>query len=224
MDHDDWKKTVLIGGILSVFGFLLIPLLPVYGYIIRVIRHRLEGDRRPPTFGDWEALFVDGVKAFVIGFVYLLIPGIVGTITVGGSIAAMATGTRGGAAAGLAGLGLGLLLTFVLALVFGYVAVAAIVNFAKEGRVGAAFDFATIKPVVFNGDFATAWALSVVVFIGASVVVGILNVIPVLGAVIGAFVIFYAQMVAGHLWAGGYNDARGTGEVSDRSSVRESTV
>ncbi|MEF8786954.1 MAG: DUF4013 domain-containing protein [Haloarculaceae archaeon] len=223
-ENDDWMKTVLIGGILSFFGFLFVPILVVSGYIIRVIRHSLDGESKPPTFGEWEELLVDGVKAFVIGFVYLLVPGLVGALTVGGSALAMATGSRSGAALGTAGFAFGMLLTLVLSLAFGYVAVAAIVNFASEGRFGAAFDFTSIKTVVFSSEYAIAWGLSIVVFFAASIVVGMLNAIPLLGTIAGAFVFFYAQVVAGHLWAGGYNDARDGSELTGRSDVGKSPV
>jgi len=226
-EHDDWVTTVLIGGVLSAFGFLLLPLLPVYGYVVRVIRHPLEGDPRPPTFGDREELVVDGAKAVLVGAVSVLIPGIVGGVTVGGSIVAIATGTRGGAATGIAGL-----LTVVLSLVFGYVAVAAVVAFADERRVDAAFDPDVLKPVVLSGAYATAWVFSLAVLLGASVlvgvlngipilgaVVGVLNGIPILGAVVGAVVFFYAQVVAARLWAGGYADARTEAEGATRPDV-----
>lgn len=218
-EHDDWVKTLLIGGVLSAFGFLLLPLLPVYGYVVRVVRHSLEGDPRPPTFGDWEVLVVDGAKAVLVGAVYLLIPGIVGGVTVGGSLVAIATGTRGGTATGVAGLVVGGLLTVVLSLVFGYVAVAAVVAFADERRIGAAFDPGVLKPVVLSGAYATAWVFSVAVFVGASVLVGVLNGIPILGAVIGAFVFFYAQVVAARLWACGYVDARTEADGATRPDV-----
>ncbi|QZP36767.1 DUF4013 domain-containing protein [Halobaculum magnesiiphilum] len=223
-EHDDWVKTVLIGGVLSAFGFLLLPLLPVYGYVVRVIRHSLEGDPRPPTFGDWEELVVDGAKAFLVGAAYMLVPAIVGAVTVGGSIVAIATGTRGGAATGIAGLVVGGLLTAVLSIVFGYVAVAAVVAFADERRLGAAFDLGILKPVLLSGAYATAWAFSLVVFLAASVLVGVLNGIPVLGAVIGAFVFFYAQVVAARLWADGYGDARTEAEETSRPEVGGSTA
>lgn len=222
MEHDDWIKTALIGGALFFFGFLFVPLLLVYGYIVRVIRHRLAEEPQPPIFSEWETLLTDGGKAFVIGFVYLLVPGIVGVFTVGGSILAIATGTRSGAAAGFAGLAVGALLTLVLSLVFGYVAVAAIVNFASEGRLGAGFDVASIKTVVLSGDYAVGWGLSIAVFVAASLVVGILNGIPVLGTVVGAFVFFYAQVVAAYLWAGGYSDAHEASDVTSQPGVGES--
>lgn len=223
-EHDDWIKTVLIGGGLSIFGFLLLPILPVYGYLVRVIRHTLAGDPQPPTFGEWEELFIDGLQALVISVAYLIVPGIVGIVTFGGAVAAMATGSRGGAAAGLAGLGLGFLLTFVLTIVFGYVAVAALVNFAREERIGAAFDVATLRGIVTDGDYAIAWGLSVVVFIGAGIVTSLLNVIPFLGAIIGAFVFFYVQIVAATLWADGFKAAYRNSAGADWSGTEETAV
>lgn len=209
MEHDDWVKTILIGGILSILSVLIVPIIIVYGYIVQVLRHRLAGEPQPPTFDDWETLLVDGLQVFVITVVYLLIPIIVGAVTVGGSVIAVATGTRGGLLAGGAGILIGLLVSFLLALVFGYVAVAGIVNFASEEQFGAAFDFGTLRPILVDGDYAVAWLLSVGVFIGVGVVTGVLNIVPFIGGIIGAFVVFYAQIVAAYLWADGYSAARG---------------
>ncbi|MFB6149135.1 MAG: DUF4013 domain-containing protein, partial [Halobacteriales archaeon] len=132
LERDPWERLLLIGGVLMLFGFLFIPLLLVYGYIVRVIKDRLEGADQPPAFGEWESLLIDGLKAFLIGVVYLFIPVVVGMLTVGGSVAAIAAGGRAGAAAGVAGLVVGFGLSVVLSLIFGYVAVAALSHLADE--------------------------------------------------------------------------------------------
>lgn len=224
MDSDDWVTTVLVGGVLSVFGFLLLPLVFVYGYLVRVVRRRLEDDPVPPTFDDWGDLFSDGLRGFVVVLVYMLVPAVVGAATVGGSIAAMATGTRGGAAAGVGGLLLGLLLTTLLALVFGYAAAAALVNFVREDRLGAAFDVGLLRDVVTTREYAVAWLLSVVVLFGASLVAGALNAIPLLGAVVGAFLLFYAQVSAAKLWADGVAAAVDATRDRHRAPAGESSV
>lgn len=223
MEHDDWLKTILIGGLLSLFSFLIVPILLVYGYVVRAIRRSLEGDPQPPVFDDWGTLAVDGLQAVVILIVYMIVPAIVGAVTVGGSIAAIAGGGRAGAAAGFAGVVLSALLTFVVTLVFGYVAVAAIVNFAREGTLGAGFAFDTIKSVIFHREYAVAWLLSVGIFIVTGLVTGVLNVVPFLGTIVGVFVGFYAQIVAANLWAGGFSAATGDGGVGS-AGVTESTI
>lgn len=143
--REDWLRTVGIGGILIFFGFLLVPLFLVYGYLMRTIKGSLSQESVPPAFGDWGELLVDGVQAWVISLVYLLVPLVVAALTVGGSIVAAATGTRTGAAAGAGGLFFGLTLTAVLSLLFGYLAAVAIVNFARQDRFGAAFDVGVLR-------------------------------------------------------------------------------
>lgn len=146
-------------------------------------------------------MLVDGLKAWIIGVVYLLIPAIVGAITVGGSIAAMATGDN--AAAGVGGMIFGIAITGVLSIVFGYVAVAALVNFAREEQFGAAFDVDTLKSVLFHRDYAVAWLVSVVVLL----VAGIVTAVPLIGWILTPFVSSYALIVASNLWADGFSAA-----------------
>lgn len=207
MAKDDWLKTVLIGGLLLIFSFLIISAIAVYGYLMTVIKTSLDDHPEPPPFEDWVGLLRKGVLAWIIGRVYLLVTIVVATITIGGSIAAMSTASGAGQVAGVAGMFWGLGLSFVLTLVFGYFAVVALVNFARTDEIGAAFDFTTIKDVAFDGDYLVAWLLSIAVFIVASVIGGMLNLIPLLGAIVGAFLFFYAEVVAANLWAGGFSAA-----------------
>lgn len=204
MESEEWMKTILIGGVLSIFSFLILPIVLVYGYIIQVLRARYEGQPEAPEFEDWGELLSDGVQAVVIGFVYFLIPGIIGAVTVGGSMLAFLTGTEAGMATGFAGLLGGFFITFILSLVFGYIAVAAVLNFAHKGELGAGFEFGTIKELIVSGEYAFAWLAAVGVFIGMSVISGILNLVPLLGAILSAFIFFYAQMVVAYLWADGF--------------------
>lgn len=202
-ESDNWLMTVLIGGILTIFGFLLLPAFVVYGYLVRVIQRTVDGADEPPVFEDWGELLVDGLQAWIISLVYLLIPLVVAAVTVGGSILAMATGTRAGASAGVAGLFGGLMLTFVLSVLFGYLAVAAIVNFAYERKFGAGFDFGRLREIAFNSEYAVAFLVSLVGFI----VAGIVANIPFLGWIVSPFLSFYVGVVAARLWAGGLMDA-----------------
>lgn len=221
MESEDWVKTILIGGILSLLSFLIIPAILLYGYIIQLIRARFEGQSEPLAFDDWGSLFTDGIQAVAIGIIYLLIPAIVGFVTVGGSLLAIATGTRTGAATGLGGLVVGFGITTVLSLVFGYIAVAALLNFADKGEFSAGFDFGIIKSLVLSSDYAIAWVAAIAVFFIASVISGVLNAIPLLGAIVSAFIFFYAQMVAAYLWAGGFVDVKGTPSSPDSSRPTE---
>lgn len=173
-------------------------------------------------FEDWGDLLVEGVKAWVVGIVYMLVPLVVAGVTVGGTIVSMGAGSNPNLAVGQ--LFLGFLLSTVLALVFGYVAVAAVVNFARVGTLGAGFAVGDIRPVLFSRNYAMGWLLSVVVVLVAGAITSALNAIPVLGTLIGAFVTFYALVVAARLWADGFADARHRTDGTDHSGIEESTV
>ena len=221
MESDDWMKTILIGGAMLLFSFLLIPVFVAYGYMIRAIQASFEGEPEPPSFGDWGDLIVDGLKVFVIGVVYFLVPLAVMVLTVGGAALAVFTGSETGAAAGAGTLLLGILATFVLSLVFGYLAAVGLVNFAREERFGAAFDVGVVKSVGLDGDFAVPWLISVGVFLAVGIVTSALNVIPGLGFVVGAFLNFYALLVAANLWAGGFREATDGGSAAGQTGVEE---
>ena len=217
---DSWIKTVLIGGILIFFGFLLVPLFLVYGYIVRSIGAVLADDPSPPEFDEWGELFVDGALAWIISVVYLLVPLLVAGFTVGGSIAAVATGSEIGAAAGAGGLLVGLTISTILSLAFGYLAVVAVVNFAREGQFGAAFDLDVIKTVALDRDYAIAWLVSVGVFL----IAGVVSSIPFVGWIITPFVSFYAAIVAADLWAGGFTRALESVDDIARHRNEEPTI
>ena len=217
---DSWIKTVLIGGILIFFGFLLVPLFLVYGYIVRSIGAVLADDPSPPEFDEWGELFVDGALAWIISIVYLLVPLLVAGFTVGGSIAAVATGSEIGAAAGAGGLLVGLTISTILSLAFGYLAVVAIVNFARERQFGAAFDLDVIKTVALDRDYAIAWLVSVGVFL----IAGVVSSIPFVGWIITPFVSFYAAIVVADLWAGGFTRALESVDDIARHRNEEPTI
>lgn len=200
---DDWGGTVLIGGILTFLVFLLIPLFIVYGYLLELIRTNYETSTQPGSFENWGALLIDGLKAWIIGLIYLFVPIVVAAVTIGWSGLLFMTGTRAGAIGGVGSLFAGLALSAILFLLFGYFAVAGIVNYAIEQRFGAAFEFSTMKTVGLNSNYAIAWLLSIVVFFVASLV----NVIPFIGWIFAPFAWFYAAMVSAKLWTDGFSKA-----------------
>ncbi|EMA04713.1 DUF4013 domain-containing protein [Haloferax denitrificans] len=194
---EDWVKTVLIGGVLGLLSILIVPTFLVIGYLLRVVRATMKGDEQPPVFDDWGDMAIDGVKGFAIAFVYALVPAIIaGVFGFAGIVGAAAGGSdAAGAVGGIVAL-VGLLLAFVLGLLAAYLIPAALSNYAETDRMGSAFDFGTLRPILTSGKYATAWLMSFAVLFASSIVVGVLNVIPLLGFVVGAFVTFYAAVAA----------------------------
>lgn len=214
-NSDDWIKTVLIGGVLTLLSVLIVPAFLVYGYVVRALRAGIDDAEEPPVFDDWGTLLKEGVIAFVIVIVYQLIPLLVFAVTVGGSLAAIGSGSDVGAGAGIAGLLGGLALFTVLALVFGYVTLIGLANYAHVGTFGSAFDIDVIRSVATDGAYAIPWLYGVGILIAAAVVAGLLNIVPVLGAIVGVFVTFYGQVAAAWVWGRGFGDATGLGGDAD---------
>ncbi|WP_458205425.1 DUF4013 domain-containing protein [Haladaptatus sp. NG-SE-30] len=202
-DSDDAAKTVLIGGLLAILGFLIIPALIVEGYVIRVLRRVSAGDTEAPTFDDWTKLAVDGLKAVVIGFVYLIIPALIAAVFVGGGVAlANDTPALGGLIAVLGGV-----LTLITGLAVWYVAPAAFVRFAEKNSIGAAFDFESLTPVLRDREYATGWLLALGILVVAGVIASALSVVPLIGWLAAILVGFYAQVTAAYIYARSYAEA-----------------
>lgn len=69
-------------GLLSFFSFLIVPLFLFLGYQYRVVtvavNGMINGDDKLPEFDKYSSMFVDGVKVFLVGLVYLAVPLIIG--------------------------------------------------------------------------------------------------------------------------------------------------
>lgn len=213
-ESEDWVRTVVIGSVLTLFGFLLIPAIAVFGYYVRVMRGTIAGETEPPVFDEWGELFVDGLKAFVVTFVYMLVPGIVFGVTVGGLVTAAALGNGDVGFGAILGALAGFAVAAVISLVFWYLVPAAVANVARTGRIGSGFAFGELRPALASGSYAVPWLLSVAVLVVAGVVTGVLNVVPLLGFLLAIPVTFYATVVAFRLAATGFRDA--TGAVVER--------
>lgn len=209
---DDWIPTLLIGGVLTVLSFLVIPAFILQGYFVRVLRAAATGQTDSPSFTDWGGLLVDGLKLFVVNLAY----SIVLVIPYFGLFFLIGFGSDGGAGTGILVLALGLVV-FVLALVVSYFVPAASANFALEGDFGAAFDFGTIKSAALTSDYAMAWLLALVVgFVGGAVGAALSFLL------VGIFVLFYVQVAVYYLFGRGF--AKGLGRTGGDTATTTTTV
>ncbi|MDS0253151.1 DUF4013 domain-containing protein [Haloarcula argentinensis] len=193
MQGDSWIAQMLIGGVLLVFFFLLIPVFAFNGYLLRVIGTTVDGESEPPAWDDWGELIIDGIKFSIVGLVYSIVP-IVAIFGIGSVLLGLggAAGESGGGI--IAGFGLMtiLLLIPVMFLVY-YIVPAALANMAVEGSLGAAFDFSLLKNVVLTSDYFIAVLMPIVVGIITNLISNILAV-TVIGLVLVPFVTYYGQV------------------------------
>lgn len=207
----DWIGRVIIGGVLGFLSFLVLPALPLYGYLVRVLGTTVEGAESPPEFTDWRDLTVRGLVALVITLAYTIVPLIAYAVFV--TVVAGAGGAIGGdAGAAVGGLGLLTTLAFVPVLLLAYYAVpAALTAYATEDDFGAAFDADRLKPVLLSGEYLAAVLLPVVIAFVLWIVTTVLAV-TIVGLVFVPFLQFYGQVAVFRMFGSAF------GSVTDRAS------
>lgn len=192
----DWKK-VLIFGILFLISFLIIPAFLVMGYFFRVLKGSIAGFDELPDFDEWGEMFIDGLKIFVVQFVYFLIPAIVILIGVWASIASMSVTDAGsmtnpGLVFGL--MGGTAIIGIILAIILGLIASIAIANMAlNNGEFGAAFRFSEILEKIAMigwGKYIVWYIVMIIIGLIGGVIAGILNIIPFIGTIIALLVVY----------------------------------
>jgi hypothetical protein len=214
---DEALKRLLVGGAVQLGGTLLVlPGIFLYGYLLRVLRDAVgapgdaTGDTDTdelPAWDDWETLAVDGLKALLVIFAYLL-PVFVVTVTgiavavfalpLGAALGSGATGSEAGAAAGtslflLVFVGVVLLGT-LLSLIVYYLLPAALVGLAVEDDLGAAFRWDALKQVARSKSYFVGMLVAAVV-----AVAGGLLAAPLVFLLVGFVLQFYVFVVVAHV-------------------------
>lgn len=200
MQRDGWIKTILIGTVLSVLGFLIVPILFVNGYMLRVMAAASRDDPELPAFEEWGALLVDGLKMVGVVIVYVfgvLLTGFVLTTVVGLGVSGLDSGV------GLS-LGFTLVVQVVLYAAVLYLLPAGLANMAREGSFGAAFDLGALKAAATSGTYLVGVLAAVVV----SLVIGLVSSVLAL-ILIGLPLAFYGQIVTYYLLGRAASDPLG---------------
>lgn len=196
-ESDSAVKTIAIGGALLFLSFLVVPVFVVLGYIVRTLRSVLDGEAEPPVFDDWGDLGVDGLKVFVIGFAYSLVPVVIALAAVFASGVTLSVG--GGGSELVAGLIVlvAALAVAVISLAVAYVLPAAIVAYVRTDSIVTAFAPAELRRYVFSRTYATGWLVAFSISLIAGVVISILSAV-LIGVVLAPFVTFYANVAGAY--------------------------
>lgn len=226
---DSGVKNLLIGGVLSLLAFLLIPIFFVQGYLVRVLRTSVEGGEEAPVFDEWGDMFVDGLKLFVVSIAYFIVPTIVMFVALFAFIgtAFMSAGAPGevnpGALAGAGIVGIFLLLGAVLLfLLAAYLLPAAAANFARHDDIGSAFDVGTVVEAALSADYFVAAVIAFVIALIAGIVSSILFAL-VVGLLLAPFIQFYSQVATYYVMARGFSKGLGL-EGSGGASTSPTTT
>jgi hypothetical protein len=194
----DWKK-VIIFGLLFLISFLIVPIFLVFGYGFRALKASIAGADELPEFDEWGEMFIDGLKVFVVQFVYFLIPMLIILIGSWASIAAMTTVGDPNAFIGII-FGVGFI-GVIFAIIIGLLSTIAIANMAaNDSELGAAFQFSEILNIISQigwGNYIIWYIVIGIISVIFGFVAGLLNIIPIIGTIIAILVIYpYLQLFA----------------------------
>ncbi|KAF1078150.1 DUF4013 domain-containing protein [Methanogenium sp. MK-MG] len=178
----EYTKEALVGKWVRWILLIIISIIPIvnfilYGYTIRVLR----GIKPAPELEDYVQLFIDGLLYMVISIIWMIPAIIVGMILVGGSVIAMVSAPDTMGLAGVAGMGIGLLVTFIVAILCSLFATIGIVRFARTEKFGEAFAFGEIKDKIGDIGWVNYIIALIVLGIVVSIIYFVLAIIPIIG-------------------------------------------
>ena len=190
---EKWVTKVIVGGVLSI-----IPIVNFVssGFAIKTMKTAIEGSPKLPEWENWGDLFVRGLVAAIIAFIYL-IPAIIVALALGGPALFSPTTLMqgGGFFAALSAIAAG----GIVAIAIGFILPMAIAMYVASDSMGAAFRigevFARIKSVL--SDYVVGYIVIVIL----AIVLGLVSsAIPVVGGLISAFASFYVALVAAYIF------------------------
>jgi len=179
----------IIGAVLSIIP--IVNLLAM-GYELKCAKSAMSGDYKLPEWTAWGDLFVKGLLLVVIAVIYMIPVAIVMLVFGGGAIMAATQGVGGDV--GIAGMGLGIMVTAALGLALLYVLPSVIMTFAaNDFKFGAAFKVGEIVKKTLNTAYLTTWIVVGVYSIVLSIV---LTFIPLVGPAMASFATGVTSMTA----------------------------
>lgn len=208
-DDKQWISKLLIGVLMTLTGFLIVPALILQGYLVKIIRQVMGGqDNELPEWSDYGNLLRDGFFVTVGQLIWFL-PLILLLIIVGVTTGGFASMVEGSDVSGLIGAGGGLLilcLSLLLVVAALFLTPALLIQYAIKGEFGALFRFSEISDLIRNhlADILIVFLVTLVASFVISLVVGVAALIPCLGWIVGLVVGLamgpYITFVTGHLY------------------------
>jgi len=193
-------KSFFTGFVLSVFWFLLFPLLFVWGYIVEVIRETLQhGNKSTYWFApeNWITLLKYGAVIFVISTIYLLPPLLIDMAAY--SLSGNTIGASTGGIPSFNPLSMFLVIVgFILFLVLIFLLPMAIVLYSATEDIKYAFNPSEIFPRIQRAflPYLKAYGVSILVF----ALFFLLLTVPLIGFLLGG-ILFYPLIFSARLFA-----------------------
>lgn len=207
---------VIAGWVLLLANALVpvVPLVPLAGYLLRVLgASAREEDAPPPAVEDLAGVVGDGLATFAVAAVYLLVPVVVLVVSAGGVL--LGDPPEPGPASSLLVLA-GTTTVLALAVLGAYLLPVGLVGVATGG-LRAALDPGRARAVGGHAAYFVGWVRGAVALAAGAGLASLLGAVPVLGRVLPSLALAYALIVTARLWGRG---VAATGAVSSEDPSR----
>ena len=197
------SKDFLIGGIINIFFWAVIPLFFIFGYLIRIMRNTINNIDMIPDWNEWKDLAKKGIDAIFIVAVYVVIPLIIFIAIVW--ITKTPIDVELGALPDVSIFVLAIyFLLSIIILILGFLLPMALAHYAATDDVRRAFKFKEIIARIFMRfmEYLISYLFALFLFI----IAGSLNAIPYIGFIFSGIFGFYVLMMAARLFSEIYTE------------------
>lgn len=209
-EDKQWISKLLIGMMMSLLSFFILPGLILQGYLVKIVRQVMGGQEDGlPEWMDYGKLLRDGffvtVGQLVWALPLILLLLILGAVTGGLGSLVNSSGDMVAAATTGAGLLMACLVLLVV-IAFLFLTPALLIQYAREDEFAALFRFSEVFDIIRDNmaDILITFLVSVVAVLAISVVAGVVAIVPCLGWIAAALIALasgpYVQFVTGHLY------------------------
>lgn len=195
--------------ILAMVAFLvpvagLVAVVPVMGYLVRVLDASAAGESAPRMAVEAVDLVRRGIGGFLVGACYLVGPLVALLVTVYG----VTNNDPSVDPVGIVSLYAGSTVVLCLFLLAAFLVPAAVAAYAESESLRAAFSTARLRPVAGHAAYFTRWMAGAVTLTTVTAVANVSLQIHRAGPVVASLLAVYGSIVAIHLWGEGIELAR----------------
>ncbi|ACV24107.1 DUF4013 domain-containing protein [Methanocaldococcus fervens] len=175
-NDEKWASKLLIGGI-----FNIIPIVNFisFGYALETMKLVMWNKETLPEWENFGSKFVKGLVGAIIAIIYLIIPLILMAVFIAMRSKVVNL--------------LGMLIVFILIVIFGFMIPMALANYVAKDSFGAAFEFGEIINRIKSvfGEYLICYIVILIIYL----IIGVIATVPIIGWIIGAILGFYLQLV-----------------------------
>lgn len=199
-EDEKWVTKTLIAVVVAILSILIIPIPLLTGYMVAIARNVANGDETLPEWSDWGRLWMDGLAIIVANIVYTIPFWLIPLIL---AVPSLLTNNE---QAGTSLMSLAVILSCFLitigVLLLLFISPALVVIYARTGEFGSLFQVGRILSFVQAciNPILVALVIGILVSVVASIVGGLLNLIPCIGTILALPVTVYPLMVMGHAY------------------------